>query len=209
MRLIDSRGWLAILFAAIALTLPQAAQADVSTFIGSVSFDEEADLDNSLGVGLRWGKSSGIFGGETSLMIARPERTSAGESVTAIFYEGRILVNIPVGQVMTFVGVGFGANTTTSADPRDLSDTSEATAEAFDAIADLQTNSAFSYGAGVRYALSDRMDARFDVRQYQVLSVQSLVKEKIVEGTGVVLPASVKEKTVQHSELSVGVVIRF
>ena len=207
MRLIDSRGWLAILFAAIALTLPQAAQADVSTFIGSVSFDEEADLDNSLGVGLRWGKSSGIFGGETSLMIARPERTSAGESVTAIFYEGRILVNIPVGQVMPFVGVGFGAITTTSADVP--SDSDAAAAEALEAIADLQTNSAFSYGAGVRYALSDRMDARFDVRQYQVLSVQSLVQGQIEAETGIEFPASVKEKTVQHSELSVGVVIRF
>ena len=207
MRSIDSRGWLAILFAAIALTLPQAAQADVSTFIGSVSFDEEADLDNSLGVGLRWGKSSGIFGGETSLMIARPERTSAGESVTAIFYEGRILVNIPVGQVMPFVGVGFGAITTTSADVP--SDSDAAAAEALEAIADLQTNSAFSYGAGVRYALSDRMDARFDVRQYQVLSVQSLVQGQIEAETGIELPASVKEKTVQHSELSVGVVIRF
>lgn len=207
MRLIDSRGWLAIVFAAIALTLPQAAQADVSTFIGSVSFDEEADLDNSLGVGLRWGKSSGIFGGETSLMIARPERTSAGESVTAIFYEGRILVNIPVGQVMPFVGVGFGAITTTSADVP--SDSDAAAAEALEAIADLQTNSAFSYGAGVRYALSDRMDARFDVRQYQVLSVQSLVQGQIEAETGIELPASVKEKTVQHSELSVGVVIRF
>ena len=207
MRSIDSRGWLAILFAAIALTFPQAAQADVSMFIGSVSFDEEADLDNSLGVGLRWGKSSGIFGGETSLMIARPKRTSAGESVTAIFYEGRILVNIPVGQVMPFVGLGFGAITTTSADVP--SDTDAAATEALEAMADLQTNSAFSYGAGVRYALSDRMDARFDVRQYQVLSVQSLVQGQIEAETGIELPASVKEKTVQHSELSVGVVIRF
>jgi opacity protein-like surface antigen len=207
MRSIDARGWLAILFAAIALTFPQAAQADVSTFIGSVSFDEEADLDNSLGFGLRWGKSSGIFGGETSLMIARPERTSAGKSVTAIFYEGRILVNIPVGQVMPFVGLGFGAITTTAADVP--SDTDAAATEALEAIADLQTNSAFSYGAGVRYALSDRMDARFDVRQYQVLSVQSLVQGQIEAKTGIELPASVKEKTVQHSELSVGVVIRF
>ena len=207
MRSIDSRGWLAILFAAIALTFPQAAQADVGMFIGSVSFDEEADLDNSLGVGLRWGKSSGIFGGETSLMIARPERTSVGESVTAIFYEGRILVNIPVGQVMPFVGLGFGAITTTAADVP--SDTDAAATEALEAIADLQTNSAFSYGAGVRYALSDRMDARFDVRQYQVLSVQSLVQGQIEAETGIELPASVKEKTVQHSELSVGVVIRF
>jgi opacity protein-like surface antigen len=207
MRSIDSRGWLAIFFAAIALTFPQAAQADVSMFIGSVSFDEDADLDNSLGVGLRWGKSSGIFGGETSLMIARPERTSAGKSVTAIFYEGRILVNIPVGQVMPFVGLGFGAITTTSADVP--SDTDAAATEALEAIADLQTNSAFSYGAGVRYALSDRMDARFDLRQYQVLSVQSLVQGQIEAETGIELPASVKEKTVQHNELSVGVVIRF
>jgi opacity protein-like surface antigen len=108
---------------------------------------------------------------------------------------------------MPFVGLGFGAITTTSADVP--SDTDAAATEALEAIADLQTNSAFSYGAGVRYALSDRMDARFDLRQYQVLSVQSLVQGQIEAETGIELPASVKEKTVQHSELSVGVVIRF
>ena len=107
MRSIDIRATLAIVAIAVLASIPQAASADVSAFIGSVSFDEEADLDNSLGVGLRWGKSSGVLAGETSLMIARPERGSAGESVTSIFYEGRILVNIPVGQVMPFVGVGF------------------------------------------------------------------------------------------------------
>lgn len=207
MRSINLRGWLALLAMAIAVWTPQSSHADVSAFIGSVSFDEDAGLDNSLGVGLRWGKSSGVFGGETSLLVARPERTTAGESVTAIFYEGRILVNIPVGEVMPFVGVGFGAITTTSADiPTDSDD---AATEALSAIADLQTNSAFSYGAGVRYALSDRMDARFDVRQYQVLSVKSLVQGQIEQETGIELPASIKEKTVQHSELSVGVVIRF
>ncbi len=194
---------LALLAIIIFACAPNAGHADVSAYIGSVSFDEEADLENSLGVGLRWGKSSGIFGGETSLMVARPERTSAGESVTAIFYEGRILVNIPVGEVMPFVGVGFGAITTTSVDIP--SDSDAAATEALAAISDLQTNSAFSYGAGVRYALSDRMDARFDVRQYQVLSVKSIVESRVAEELGV----EIEEKTVQHSELSVGVVIRF
>ena len=207
MRSIQLHQVLAVLAIAILACAPNATHADVSAFVGSVTFDEEADLENSLGVGLRWGKSSGVFGGETSLMVARPERTSAGESVTAIFYEVRILVNIPVGEVMPFIGVGFGAITTTSADIPGDSDA--AATEALAAISDLQTNSAFSYGAGVRYALSDRMDARFDVRQYQVLSVQSLVQSRIEEETGIEIPASVKEKTVQHSELSVGVVIRF
>ncbi len=203
MRSIHPRRWLAIVASAIIVSVPQLANADVSAFVGSVGFDSEADLDNSLGVGLRWGKSSGIFGGETSLMVARPERTSAGESVTAIFYEGRILVNIPVGEVKPFVGVGFGAITTTSADVP--ANTDAAASEALAAISDLQTNSAFSYGAGVRYALSDRMDARFDVRQYQVLSVKSIVESRVAEEFGV----EIKEKTVQHSELSVGVVVRF
>ena len=202
MRSIDIRATLAIVAIAVLASTPQAASADVSAFIGSVSFDEEADLDNSLGVGLRWGKSSGVLAGETSLMIARPERGSAGESVTSIFYEGRILVNIPVGQVMPFVGVGFGAITTTSADIP--ADSNAAATEALEAISDLQTNSAFSYGAGVRYALSDRMDARFDVRQYHVLSAKTFVADRLG-----VEDELIDEKTVQHSELSVGVVVRF
>ncbi|MDP6984786.1 MAG: outer membrane beta-barrel protein [Candidatus Latescibacteria bacterium] len=204
MRSIDIRATLAIVAIAVLASTPQAASADVSAFIGSVSFDEEADLDNSLGVGLRWGKSSGVLAGETSLMIARPERGSAGESVTSIFYEGRILVNIPVGQVMPFVGLGFGAITTTSASADIPADSDAAATEALEAISDLQTNSAFSYGAGVRYALSDRMDARFDVRQYHVLSAKTFVADRLG-----VEDELIDEKTVQHSELSVGVVVRF
>ena len=44
------------------------ASADVSAFVSRVGFDETTDLENALGAGIRWGKSSRIIGGETSLM---------------------------------------------------------------------------------------------------------------------------------------------
>ena len=94
--------------------------ADFSVFVASVGFDDEANLEGRSGFGVRWGQSSKIFGGETSLMIARPTRTlsSAGvpdETATAIFYEGRLIVNIPLGlPVKPFLGVGLGAITVTS-----------------------------------------------------------------------------------------------
>ena len=70
--------------------------ADVSAFVAAVGFDEEAKLDGGAGFGVRWGKSSSIIGGETSLMIARPTRqlATSEESATAIFYEARLLINI-------------------------------------------------------------------------------------------------------------------
>lgn len=181
--------------------------ADVGAFIANVSFDDEANLDSAPGIGIRWGKSSGLFGGETSLLISRPERSAGGsaETSTAFFYEGRFLVNIPAGTVKPFIGVGFGAITITGADLTPPDGADDAALQAFDALSQLQTNSAFSYGAGVRYALNERIDGRVDLRQYQVLSVKSIVESEVAGQLGY----DKKKRTVQHTELSVGVVFRF
>ena len=203
----------AALVAAIALG-PGEARADLSVFVGTITFDSEANLDNSPAFGIRWGKSGALLGGETSLTIARPDReVSAGsdpETATAIFYEGRILLNFPVGQLRPFVGVGFGAVTVTSTDlPTGLDD---AAASALSTVADTQTNSAFSYGGGVRYKLSDKLDLRLDVRQYQVFSVTGVaadqVADRLKDATGVELPET-KDSTVQHNEFSIGVSYSF
>ena len=196
------------------------ANADLSAFIAAVGFDDEANLDGAPGVGLRWGKSSGILGGETSLMISRPDREvstllgSITEPATAVFYEGRILLNIPVGQIKPFVGIGYGAITIL---PGELK---KPGAEADDvatlkALSEISTNSAFSYGAGVRYALNDRIDGRFDLRQYQVFSVTGALTEAAIDkvidesGAGDLVPKRTKKNTVTYSEMSVGVVFRF
>ncbi|MFP6647261.1 MAG: outer membrane beta-barrel protein [Candidatus Latescibacterota bacterium] len=193
------------------------ASADLSAFIAAVSFDDQANLESAPGVGLRWGKSSGVLGGETSLMISRPDREvgAASESATAIFYEGRILLNIPAGQIKPFVGVGFGRITIF---PGTLSSSEEgdsigATAATLDALSQTESNTTVSYGAGVRYALNDRIDARFDLRQYQVFSVTGALKDAAIEelaGEEVSdLLSETEENTVTYGEMSVGVVFRF
>ena len=193
------------------------ASADLSAFIAAVSFDDQANLESAPGVGLRWGKSSGVLGGETSLMISRPDREvgAASEAATAIFYEGRILLNIPAGQIKPFVGVGFGRITIF---PGTLSSSEEgdsigATAATLDALSQTESNTTVSYGAGVRYALNDRIDARFDLRQYQVFSVTGALKDAAIEelaGEEVSdLLSETEENTVTYGEMSVGVVFRF
>jgi len=187
------------------------AGADLSLFVAAINFDDEANLESAPGIGLRWGKSSGILGGETSLMISRPDREvgAASEAATAIFYEGRILLNIPVGQIKPFVGIGYGAITIL---PGDLSipgahDNDLATLKT---LSETKTNSAFSYGAGVRYALNDRIDGRFDVRQYQVFSVTGAVISQVADEAGGLVGDLVEdESTVTYGEISVGVVFRF
>ena len=180
----------------------QPLQADVSGFIASVGFDEDANLDRGMGFGLRWGRSSSILGGETSVMIAMPDRELEGskQSATAIFYEGRVLVNIPVGQVSPFVGVGFGQIIVTSTDvpitvePGRLDLVKEASK--------LQTSNAFSYGAGARYALSNQVDARVDVRQYIVFSVTGLP-------TSTQIDQALQDNTVKYNEISLGLSLKF
>lgn len=200
--------WLAL--AASLLAGP--AAADLSAFVAAVGFDEGANLNGSPGIGLRWGRSSGFIGGETSLMVARPEREvgETGEPATAIFYEGRLLVNIPVGQIKPFVGVGFGAITILPGDleAKAPTGTSVNDLKTLNALSQTETNQAFSYGAGVRLALNERLDARLDLRQYQVFSVQGAVVREAAQQAGVEewVP---KEETVQYSELSAGVVFRF
>jgi opacity protein-like surface antigen len=197
------------------------ADADLSAFVAAVGFDDEANLDGAPGFGLRWGKSSGLLGGETSLMIARPDRevatfggtASEAATATAIFYEGRILLNIPLGEIKPFVGVGFGRIMIL---PGDLTKGAGADDKAtLKALSDTETNSAFSYGGGVRYALNDRIDGRFDVRLYQVFSVTGALTDAAIDqivdeaGVGELVPQQTEENTVTYSELSVGIVFRF
>jgi len=202
------------LFALLLAVSAGPATADLSVFVASVGFDEEASLDNGVGAGVRWGKSSSIIGGETSLMVARPSRQIGGsnESATAIFYEARLLVNIPLGsKINPFVGVGIGAITLSSTDVPTSTD--DAVGQALSAVADAQTNRAFSYGAGARYSLNEKLDIRLDARQYSVFSVTALAQKAIqdqIEGEiGIELPALTEDKTVIYREFSIGLNFAF
>ena len=202
------------LFALLLAVSAGPATADLSVFVASVGFDEEASLDNGVGAGVRWGKSSSIIGGETSLMVARPSRQIGGsnESATAIFYEARLLVNIPLGsKINPFVGVGIGAITLSSTDVPTTTD--DAVGQALSAVADAQTNRAFSYGAGARYSLNEKLDIRLDARQYSVFSVTALAQKAIqdqIEGEiGIELPALTEDKTVIYREFSIGLNFAF
>jgi opacity protein-like surface antigen len=202
-------GGVVALALAASLTATPAA-ADLSAFVAAVGFDDEANLDGAPGIGLRWGKSSGVIGGETSLMISRPERSAAGaaEASTAIFYEGRVLLNIPVGQIKPFVGLGYGAITILPGDLEAPTGADASTVAALQSLSDTETNQAFSYGGGVRYALNERIDGRVDLRQYQVFSVKGAVVRQVA-GDEIADALEPEENTVTYSEFSVGVVFRF
>ena len=202
------------LFALLLAVSAGPAAADLSVFVASVGFDEKASLDNGVGAGVRWGKSSSIIGGETSLMVARPSRQIGGsdESATAIFYDARLLVNIPLGlNIKPFVGVGIGAITLSSTDVPTTTD--DAVGQALSAVADAQTNRALSYGAGARYSLNEKLDIRLDARQYSVFSVTALAQKAIqdqIEGEiGIELPALTEDKTVIYREFSIGLNLAF
>jgi len=214
------KGWYCgLILALLVLAMVSAAGADLSVYVATVGFDEEANLERGQGIGVRWGKSGKVLGGETSVLIARPERQlEAGDEVsketaTALFYEGRFLVNIPAGKVKPFVGVGFGAITITSTEPEVPAGAEEAVLQAFDAVSDLQTNTSISYGAGIKYQLGDRLDFRADLRQYLVFSVKGLAaqqaQKQLEEKTGVDVPDLEEDSTVQYNELSIGVSFRF
>lgn len=196
------------------------AAAELSACVATVGFDEEANLERGMGVGLRWGKAGGLFGGETSLLVARPERRLAvgdevsEETATAFFYEGRFLVNLPVGRIRPFLGVGFGAVTVTETKVRAPIGADQAIVQALETVAGLQTSTSVSYGAGVRYALADRLDLRLDLRQYLVFSVRGMaadrVRQRLEERVG--MPSSDrldKDYSVQYDELSLGVSLKF
>ena len=208
------RGGLFALLLAVSAFSAGPAAADLSIFVASVGFDQEASLDNGVGAGVRWGKSSSIIGGETSLMVARPSRQIGGsdESATAIFYDARLLVNIPLGlNIKPFVGVGIGAITLSSTDVPTT--TEDAAGQALSAVADAQTNRALSYGAGARYSLNEKLDIRIDARQYSVFSVTALAQKAIqeqIEGEiGIELPALTEDKTVIYREFSIGLNFAF
>ena len=217
------------LFALLLAVSACPATADLSVFVASVGFDEEANLDNGVGAGVRWGKSSSIIGGETSLMVARPSRTGrlGSESTTAIFYDARLMVNFPTGTEMApFLGIGLGAITVLSTDLPSTDDRTDAAQAALSALADTQTNRAFSYGGGARYALNEKLSLRVDIRRYSVFSVTALAKDALtdqilneIEGEiGVEVPEgaadqflnnSTEDKTVAHNEFSIGINISF
>ncbi len=222
----------------LVLGFSSTASADLAAFVARMGFDDSANLDGTLGAGIRWGKSSRIFGGETSLMIARPTRNE--EAMTALFWEGRFLLNVPTGsQVRPFASVGLGNMLLTSIDIADpqLPTSGDALQEAAVEQAlnqidgdsgglDLQNNRYLSYGGGVRYALSDKLAVRLDMRQYRVFSfkdyardlAEERIRQEIEANAGAELSDavlsqisndSVEEKTVQHSELSLGILFSF
>ncbi len=222
----------------LALGLSSNASADLAAFVARMGFDDSANLDGTLGAGIRWGKSSRILGGETSLMVARPTRND--ETMTALFWEGRFLLNVPTGsQIRPFASVGLGNMLLTSIDIADpqLPTSGDALKEAAVEQAlnqidgdtgglDVQNNRYFSYGGGARYALSDKLAVRLDLRQYRVFSfkdyardlAEDRIRQEIEKNAGAELSDAVlnqisndavEEKTVQHSELSLGVLISF
>jgi len=209
--------WCALVIALLAVPV----QADLSVFVATVAFDEDANLDNGQGIGLRWGRSSDIIGGETSLLIARPERQllDTAETATAIFYEGRLMVNIPTGgPIKPFAGIGLGRVTITSVDPTLTDVKGDAAASAYNdallIVADAQSNTTISYGGGANYSLNERLSLRADIRQYSVLSVASLVQDAVTDAVGdavgdAVLEGRVKDRTVQYNELSLGLNFKF
>ena len=223
------RGGLFALLLAVSAVSAGPAAADLSVFVASVGFDEEASLDNGVGAGVRWGKSSSIIGGETSLMVARPSRTGSlgSESTTAIFYDARLMVNIPTGtEIAPFLGIGLGAITVLSTDLPSTDDRTDAAQAALSTLADTQTNRALSYGGGARYALNEKLSLRVDIRRYSVFSVTALAKDafkdqilnEIEDEIGLEVPEgaadqllnnSTEDKTVAHNEFSIGINISF
>ena len=190
------------------------AGADLSGFISLVQFDEDVDLEDSMGMGVRFGKAGKTFGGETSILFARPERDLGGakEAVTALIYGGRFMINIPAGSVRPFVGAGLEAVTVTSADVPAGGD--QVVNDALDAVASLSTNTALSYGGGVRYMVAERLAVRLDLRQFLVFSVTGIAKEQLAEQVndatgGLAAGDLTKDSTAQYNELSLGVTLLF
>ena len=187
------------------------SQADVGAFIAAVEFDDAANLEAAPGFGLRWGRSGGTFGGETSLMLSRPDRKvatglfSTSESATAIFYEGRLFLSLPAGRIRPFLSAGYGAITIL---PGDLESplASEDDRQTLQALSEIDTSHAFSYGVGARWSLNERLDGRLDLRQYQAFSVTGAVVERVAgEAAGALVQ---RQGRATHRELSAGLLLR-
>ena len=83
------------------------------------------------------------------------------------------------------------------------------------AVADGQSNTTLSYGAGAHYAVGDKLGLRFDFREYRVLSVATLVAQQAQSELGdnvggdfaeVMLDkVQVEDRTVKHNEISIGI----
>ena len=199
----------AVLVAAVLHAPP--STADVGVFVAAVQFGDEANLEAAPGFGLRWGRSSGFLGGETSLMFSRPERRvstsrfSTSESASAIFYGGRLLIGLPTGRLRLFLGAGYGAITIL---PGDLQDplAGETDLQTLAALSEIETSHALSYGGGARWILSDRLEARLDLRQYQVFSVTGAVVEQVAGEVSARLVR--RQGRVTGGELSAGIQLR-
>jgi len=168
-------------------------------------------------------------------MFARPDRImydGTKESMTSIFYEGRLLLNIPTGtSVRPFVGVGLGMILLTSIDVTNPELPSIPTTndylsrvEGRSGASDLQNNRALSYGGGVRYIIGETIAARLDVRRYTVFSVMDYAQDRAnalidqeIEKFGIVGDAALErissesttKKNVQHNEFSLGLIFSF
>jgi hypothetical protein len=213
----------------------QDAKADLTIFASQIDFDKSIDLDSGRGLGLRWGKSSRILGGESSLMFARPDRImidGTKKPMTSIFYEGRLILNIPTGtSLRPFLGVGLGMILLTSIDVTNPELPSAPTADDYvrrvegnSGASDLQNNRALSYGGGVRYVIGETLAARLDFRRYTVFSVMDYAQDRAntlidqeIEKFGTVGDAalerisseSTKKKNVRHNEVSLGLIFSF
>ena len=85
-------------------------------------------------------------------------------------------------------------------------------ASALSSVTDLQRSMALSYGGGVRYELTSRLDLRVDIRQYLVFSVSgvaaSQLSQQLEQQTGQNIPQS-DDSTVQYNELTAGIAFKF
>ena len=159
--------------------------------------------------------------------------------MTALFWEGRFMLNVPTGtNIRPFASVGLGNMLLTSIDianpqlPTSSDELKEAAIEeALNQVdgdsggLDLQNNRYLSYGGGLRYALSDKMAVRLDLRQYRVFrlrithvtrqrngsvkKIEGSVDAEISDALRPNLVNRLRRKRIQHSELSVGVLFSF
>ena len=226
--------WIFIILTSI-IVYGMDAEADITVYGSQIDYDESVDLNGSQGVGLRWGKSSRIIGGESSLMVSRPQRTLSDgteKTMTSLFYEARLLLNIPTGtSIRPFFGVGLGMILLTSIDVTNpelpsLPSTNDylSRVEGNSGASDLQNNRAISFGGGIRYSLGEKLAARLDLRRYNVFSVMDYAQDRAnqlideeIEKFGTVGDAalerisaeSTEKKNVQHNEVSLGLMFSF
>ncbi|MDE0964540.1 MAG: hypothetical protein OSB73_15520 [Candidatus Latescibacteria bacterium] len=144
------RGGLFALLLAVSAVSAGPAAADLSVFVASVGFDEEASLDNGVGAGVRWGKSSSIIGGETSLMVARPSRLSSTDvPTTTDDAVGQALSAVADAQTNRALSYGAGARYSLN--------------EKLDIRLDARQYSVFSVTALAQKAIQDQIEGEIGI----------------------------------------------